>query len=366
MNLAYGVDHAGLVVARAAGRVLDLSRLDGLDVGPEVWTSGSLGAFFALGPDAWATTHAQVEDVAGDPPAQSVRALEDLRLQLPWDVADYVDFYASEEHATNMGRILRPDGDALPKAWKHLPIGYHGRAGTVIVSGEDVPRPNGLRGPGDYGPCRRLDVEVELGFVVGLGSRRGVPVAVDDAERHLFGVVLLNDWSARDVQAFEYVPLGPFLGKSFATSISPWVVPLAALEPYRVPGPSQDPQPVAYLRQGEPRNFDIRLELSLCGSPISCTSSDGLYWSIAQQVAHLTANGASLRAGDLLASGTISGSTPGSEGSLMELSVNGRRPIELAGGSTRTWLEDGDEVVIRAWCGDRALDLGEVRGRIIP
>jgi fumarylacetoacetase len=357
--IGYGVDEDGHVLFARGDRTVDLARVPMPDVDPEVWTSGSLNAFFALGPETWSRVHQQVQN--RDLPPTAIRP-RPANLRLPFAVADYVDFYSSEEHATNLGRILRPGAESLPQAWKHLPIGYHGRSGTVIVSGEAVPRPHGLCGPGDFGPTARLDVEVELGFVVGQGSGRGHPVTVDSAADHLFGVVLLNDWSARDIQSFEYVPLGPFLGKSFATQISPWVVPLAALEPYRTPGPPQFPEPAGYLRQTRPGNYDIRLELALNGTTISCTFARGLYWSAAQQIAHLTVNGASLRPGDLIATGTISGPGPGS---LIELTNNGETPITLDDGSSRTWLEDGDEVVIRGWCGDEALELGEVRGRIV-
>jgi fumarylacetoacetase len=358
--IGYGVDHDGHVLLAQGDQTIDLARVPAVGVDPQVWASGSLNAFFALGPQTWSAVYERLQDL--DPPPEAIRT-RPQNLRLPFAVADYVDFYASEEHATNMGHILRPGSEPLPKAWKHLPIGYHGRSGTVIVSGDPVPRPHGLRGPGDFGPTARLDLEVELGFVVGQGSPRGRPVTVDAAPDHIFGVVLLNDWSARDIQSFEYVPLGPFLGKSFATQISPWVVPLAALEPFRTPGPRQYPEPAGYLRQSQPGNYDIRLELALNGTTLSCAFARGLYWSAAQQIAHLTVNGASLRPGDLVATGTISG--PG-VGSLIELTNNGESPITLDDGTSRIWLEDGDEVVIRGWCGDGALDIGEVRGRIVP
>ncbi|MBO0730500.1 MAG: fumarylacetoacetate hydrolase family protein [Acidimicrobiaceae bacterium] len=346
-------------------RVVDLSALDGLDVGAECWGSGSLDAFFALGPDAWAATAAQLQARLVEPvPPGAVRARSDASMVLPFTVADYVDFYASEAHATHMGQLLRPGTDPLPRAWRHLPLGYHGRAGTVVASGTPIVRPSGLLGPCSYGPSQRLDVEVELGFVIGAGSAPGRPVPVDRAETHVFGVVLVNDWSARDIQAFEYQPLGPLLGKSFATSISPWVVPLAALAPFRVDGPAQDPPPAAHLRAIEPRGFDVRLELELCGTVVSRTSAADLYWSVAQLVAHLTSNGAALRAGDLLASGTISGWEPATQGSLMELTRAGADPIPLADGTERSWLEDGDTVVIRGWAGEEGLSLGEVSGTI--
>jgi fumarylacetoacetase len=382
-NLPYGVDEAGHVVVAWRHEVIDLVHATGLDVGPEVWASGSLNAFFALGPDAWAATRAQLQAGLADQPDRARRPRHQVRLVLPWEVGDYADFYASLEHASNMGRILRPDGEPLPPAWRHLPIGYHGRAGTVVASGSEIPRPAGLIGPGDpaaahdqpgqqpeFGPTRRLDVEVELGFVIGSGVARGQSIPVTDAERHVFGVVLVNDWSARDIQAFEYQPLGPFLGKSFATSVSPWVVPLAALEPWRVDGPVQQPEPSAYLKAGEPRGYDVGLQLSINDQVVSTTSSAGLYWSMAQQLAHLTVNGSGVRAGDLLASGTISGPTAGTEGSLMELTGGGRRALRLGDGTTRTWLADGDKATIRGWCGPRGgpgwLSLGDVNGTVVP
>ena len=263
---------------------------------------------------------------------------------LPFPVADYVDFYSSRAHAENMGRMFRPDAEPLTPNWLHLPIGYHGRAGTVVVSGTEIKRPHGQRAAGDFGPSRKLDIELELGFVIGEGSDG--PVPVERALEHVFGVVLVNDWSARDIQAFEYVPLGPFLGKSFATSISPWVVTLNELT--RVPGEAQEPRPLAHLST-EPFAFDVPLEVELNGDVISRTNARHLYWNIAQQVAHLTSNGATLRRGDLLASGTISGPGERERGSLIELTWN-----------QGPFLDDGDEVVLRGE------GLGEVRGRIVP
>jgi fumarylacetoacetase len=283
-------------------------------------------------------------------------ALDEVQLHLPFPVADYVDFYSSLHHASNVGRMFRPDEDPLPPNWRHLPIGYHGRAGTVVPSGTPIRRPAGQRGPGDFGPTRRLDVELELGFVIGTPSRLGEPVPVERALDHVFGVVLLNDWSARDLQAWEYRPLGPFLAKSFATSIGHWVTPLDELP--RTAREPQDPPPLPYLAE-DPWAFDLPLELELNGTTIARTNADQLYWSVAQQIAHLTVNGASLRAGDLLGSGTISGPGRAERGSLLELSWNGEEPIELADGSTRTFLEDGDEAVLRG------ADLGEVRGRVL-
>jgi fumarylacetoacetase len=270
----------------------------------------------------------------------------EVQWRLPFAVSDYVDFYSSLEHAANMGRILRPGQEPLTPNWRRLPIGYHGRAGTVVVGGTAVRRPRGQRAAGDFGPSRKLDFELELGFVVGRPSAPGEPVPVERALEHVFGAVLVNDWSARDIQAFEYVPLGPFLGKSFATSISPWVTTLDELA--RVPGPRQEPEPLAHLR-GESLAFDVPLEVELNGEAIARTNAQHLYWSVAQQIAHLTSNGAHLRTGDLLATGTISGPGERERGSLIELTWN-----------EGPFLADGDEVVLRGE------PLGEVRGKILP
>jgi fumarylacetoacetase len=328
----------------------------------------------ARGPAAWADTRSRIvrllSGVDAEPP---LHPLDDVELLLPFAVADYVDFWSSIEHASNSGRIFRPGSDPLPPNWRHMPIGYHGRSGTVVVSGTPIRRPAGQSRPDRdappvYGPSAKLDVELELGFVIGTPSAHGEPVPVDRALDHVFGVVLLNDWSARDLQAFESQPLGPFLGKSFATSISPWVTPMAALAPFRAaPFTAQEPVPEAYLRE-EPWALDIALEIALNGERIAATNARHLYWSVAQQVAHLTVNGASLRTGDLLGSGTISGPERSQRGCLLELSWNGAEPIALPGGGERTFLEDGDEVVLRgvAGSGDGAVALGEVRGRVVP
>jgi fumarylacetoacetase len=298
----------------------------------------------------------------------------DVELLLPFSVADYVDFYASEHHARNIGAIFRPDvDDPLTPNWKHLPIGYHGRAGTVVVSGSPVPRPHGQRRTPDgevvFGPSVRLDIEAEVGFVVGVGSPRGTPVGLDAVDRHVFGVCLVNDWSARDIQAWEYVPLGPFLGKSFATSVSPWVVPLAALSHARTAPPPRDPRPLPYLDDtgAPPWGLDLALEVRLNGHVVARPPFASMYWTPAQMLAHMTVNGASLRTGDLFASGTVSGPEPGQRGSLIELTTNATEPLALPDGGTRGFLEDGDEVVITATApgpdGAR-IGFGEVRGRI--
>jgi fumarylacetoacetase len=349
MTLAYGVLRDGGVCARVDGRVLDLSRLDPLLDAP------SLNRFMAAGPEVWRQVRDRVDDGIEVGPA----ATGEQVLAMPFEVADYVDFYSSLHHATNLGRMFRPDAEPLLPNWRHLPVGYHGRAGTVVPSGTPVRRPSGQRPGPEFGPSRRLDIELEAGFVIGTASTMGEPVPVERALDHVFGMVLVNDWSARDIQAWEYQPLGPFLGKSFATSISRWVVPISELADRRVPGERQDPPPLPYLAE-EAWAYDIALTVELNGSVIARTNTRHLYWSISQQIAHLTVNGASLRTGDLLATGTISGPERDERGSLIELSWNGEEPIELPDGSTRTFLEDGDEVTLR---GD---PLGEVRGRIEP
>jgi fumarylacetoacetase len=349
---------------RTGDHVLDLHAA-GLG---DVFAMPVLNGFTAQGRGVWESTLERVL-AAVEAGAAPRLPLDEVRLHRPFDVADYVDFYASLEHASNLGRMFRPDAEALLPNWRWLPVGYHGRAGTVVVSGTEIVRPSGQSRPlgaetPSFGPTKRLDVELELGVVVGTGSRQGVAVSVESFRDHVFGVVLVNDWSARDIQAWEYQPLGPFLGKSFATSISAWVTPLALLEDSRVQGPVQEPEPPEYLRGGRDWGLDIDLEIELNGAVVSRTNAKGLYWTFPQQLAHTTVNGASLRNGDLLASGTISGSERGSEGSLIELTRNGIEPLQLPDGSERTFLEDGDEVILRGRAGE--LELGEVRGRVVP
>jgi len=350
MTFAWGVLRAGGVCARVDDRVVDMRGVD------PMFDAASLNALMAAGPDVWRQARERVGE--GSEVGQVNGGHEEL-LAMPFQVADYVDFYSSLHHATNLGRMFRPDAEPLLPNWRHLPVGYHGRAGTVVPSGTPVRRPNGQRPGPEFGPSRRLDIELEAGFVIGTPSTMGEPVPVERALDHVFGMVLVNDWSARDIQAWEYQPLGPFLSKSFATSVSQWVVPLEELADRRVAGEAQEPAPLPYLAE-EPWAYDIALSVELNGTVIARTNARYLYWSIAQQIAHLTVNGASLRTGDLLATGTISGPERQQRGSLIELSWNGEEPIELPDGSTRTFLEDGDEVVLR---GD---PLGEVRGRITP
>ena len=348
---------------RVAGGILDLAAA-GLG---DVFTAPSLNPFLALGRRAWEDVLGRIDELVTS--GADVVPLGEASLQLPFEVGDYVDFYSSLEHATNLGRLFRPDAEPLLPNWRHLPVGYHGRAGTVVVSGTPVVRPCGQSKSSDderpvFGPSRRLDIELELGFVVGVGSRLGEPVPATAFRDHVFGVVVVNDWSARDLQAWEYQPLGPFLGKSFATSISAWVTPLALLEDRFVASPRQEPEPQPYLRVEGDWNLDVELEVELDGDVVSRTNARGLYWTMPQQLAHATVNGASVRTGDLFASGTISGADQGSEGSLIELTWNGAHPIRLGDGSTRAFLEDDDEVVLHGHAGD--VELGEVRGRVLP
>ena len=345
------------------------------------WAQPSLNHFLSLGRPAWTAARSWLTEVLSNPAYRDeiephLIPLAQVTLHLPIEVADYVDFYASEHHATNIGKIFRPDGDALTPNWKHLPIGYHGRSGTIVVSGTDITRPMGQRkAPADaaplYGPSLKLDIEAELGFIVGGSTKLGSPVGVDDATDHLFGVALFNDWSARDIQAWEYVPLGPFLGKSFGSSLGAWVVPMEALATARVPLPRQDPEPLPYLLGSGTGLFglDVRLEVRINGALVSSPTYAGMYWSPAQMLAHMTVNGASLRDGDLFASGTISGREKHTRGSLMELTWNGQEPLTLSDGSTRAFLQDGDTVTITGWApgpdGAR-VGLGEVVGTISP
>ncbi|WP_280419963.1 fumarylacetoacetase [Nocardia carnea] len=355
---------------RVADKVVDLA----LALGDEVFARPVLNDFMSRGPREWSRVRARITElVRGDIDAHAVHDIADVTMHLPIAVADYVDFYASEHHATNLGRLFRPDSAPLMPNWKHLPVGYHGRAGTVILSGTDIVRPCGQRkAPTEqapsFGPSRRLDIEAELGFVVGVPSAPGTVITPDRFADHVFGAVVVNDWSARDIQAWEYVPLGPFLGKSFATSLSPWVVPLAALEAARIDTPVQDPEPLPYLRGTEKWGLDIDLTVEWNGQLVSRPPYAQMYWSPAQMLAHTTVNGATARTGDLFASGTISGPEPDQRGAFIELTWGGAEPVEVAG-ETRTFLEDGDEVAIAATAPGPAgsrIGFGEVRARILP
>jgi fumarylacetoacetase len=338
-----------------------------------------LNRFLGAGPAAWREARERLTDWLTAPAHRAVVAphlipLGEVRLHLPVAVADYVDFYASRNHAENVGRIFRPGQPPLPRNWLHMPVGYHGRAGSVVLSGTPVARPSGQRWEtGDdgpvFGPSRRLDFEAEVGFVAGVPSRHGHPVPMAAFEEHVFGVCLVNDWSARDIQAFETVPLGPFLGKAFATSVSGWIVPLDALRTARFTPPPRDPAPLPYLADGSAWGLDLSLAVTLNGCEISRPPFATMYWTPAQLLAHLTCGGAPLRTGDLYASGTVSGPERSQLGCLLELTLNGAEPLSLADGTQRAFLEDGDEVVISATApgpDGELISFGELRGRIVP
>ncbi|MFJ8041779.1 fumarylacetoacetase [Kitasatospora sp. NPDC096147] len=387
-NLPYGVfstaEEPGRrrIGVRVGDAVLDAGAAASAAGEPsELLEAANLNPLLAAGRPAWTATRASLTRWLTDESHREaltphLHPADAVTLHLPFEVADYVDFYASEHHATNLGRIFRPGTEPLTPNWKHLPIGYHGRSGSIVVSGTDVARPHGQRkAPADelpsFGPSRRLDIEAEVAFVVGAGSELGTPVSQADFREHVFGVCLLNDWSSRDIQAWEYVPLGPFLGKSFATSLSPWVVPLDALEAARVAPPARDFELLPYLAdvEGEPWGLDIALTVRLNGQVISRPPFAGMYWTAAQQLAHMTVNGASLRPGDLFASGTVSGEERETRGALIELTWNGQEPVKLADGTTRTFLEDGDTVTISGTApgpDGTVVSFGEVTGRIVP
>jgi fumarylacetoacetase len=397
-NLPYGVfsaaDSPKPRVGVAIGAfVLDLAVLEDeglLDLSPayEVFAQSSLNAFMALGPAVWSKTRAAISallrddnpQLRDDKPLRS-RALlsrQNVTLHLPFHVAGYTDFYSSKEHAANVGVMFRGKDNALQPNWLHMPIGYNGRASTVVVSGTKVRRPRGqLKPPSaevpSFGPCKRLDFELEMGVVVGQSSSLGEMLTEAQAEAMIFGFVLLNDWSARDIQQWEYVPLGPFQAKVFATSISPWVVTREALEPFRVAGPAQDPTPLPYLQQKAAQNYDLALDVALradggnAAQTISQTNFKYMYWSSVQQLMHHASSGCAMSIGDLLGSGTISGPEKHQRGSLLEISWNGTEPVELAGGVKRTFLEDGDSLVMRGWCQGQGyrVGFGEVEGTIV-
>jgi fumarylacetoacetase len=397
-NLPFGVfrsqDRSPRVGVAIGEFVLDLAILESENFftsprlkGQRVFSQGSLNSFMALGRPAWREARETLQHLLSADEStlrdnailrdQVLLRRQDVEMLLPVEIGDYTDFYSSREHATNVGSMFRPDNPLLPN-WLHLPVGYHGRASSVVVSGTPIHRPTGqTKGATEptptFGLSKSLDFELEVGFLIGPGNALGNPIPIAEAADHIFGLVLVNDWSARDIQTWEYQPLGPFLSKNFATSISPWVVTLDALEPFRCSSPTQDPVPLQYLQSVDDWAFDIHLEASLQTESLNepfklCTTNFRyLYWSMAQQLAHHTVNGCNLRPGDLLASGTISGPTPDSFGSLLELAWRGTKPIQLPDGETRSWLHDSDTLTVTGWCqGDGyRVGFGEVKGKII-
>jgi fumarylacetoacetase len=397
-NLPYGVFSAKDGLAPRVGvaigdYVLDLwqlvqdCRIDVVE--PGVFAAPQLNPFMALGPAAWSQTRARISELLRhdhpelrDNPKLRQRALvpmADVRLHMPIAVSGYTDFYSSKEHASNVGTMFRDKNNPLLPNWLHIPIGYNGRSSTVVVSGTKVRRPRGQLKPANaelpsFGPCKRLDFELEIGVVIGQPSKMGEMLSEKQAEEMIFGFVILNDWSARDIQQWEYVPLGPFQAKAFATSISPWIVTREALEPFRMHGPEQNPVPLPYLRQVLPNNYNMDLDVALRVAPMNAaqnicrTNFKYMYWSSVQQLVHHASSGCAMNVGDLLGSGTISGPEKSQRGSLLEISWNGTEPIELAAGVKRAFLEDGDSLVMRGWCqGDGyRVGFGEVEGTITP
>lgn len=389
-NLPYGIfstkeNPSPRVGTRLGDWVIDLAFLDeeklfGRQYG--FFADSSLNRFMAAGRETWREIRQRLTDLMGSANSpvkkEALIPISEVQLHLPVIIGDYTDFYASREHATNVGIMFRGKENALMPNWLHLPVGYHGRASSVVVSGTDVIRPRGQVKPKDappeFIPTRQLDFELEMGFFVGRGNDLGDPISIENAHEHIFGMVLLNDWSARDIQAWEYQPLGPFLAKNFATSISPWVVTMDALEPFRVQGPKQEPTPLPYLRSDSANGYDIHLEVTLQSAQmnepqaISRSNMKYLYWSVEQMLAHHTVTGCNMRAGDLCGTGTISGPTEDSFGSLLELTWRGEKPIQLPTGETRTFLQDGDTVTMKGYCqGDGyRVGFGEVTGKILP
>ena len=401
-NLPYGVfktssgSPARIGVA-IGDQVLDLSvlaekgLLTGRELGDgEVFKEPTLNAFMSLGREAWSAARSALTNLLRDdePTLRDDAGLRDaafhrqstVEMVLPAAIGDYTDFYSSREHATNIGIMLRGKDNALQPNWLHLPVGYHGRSSSVVISGTNVRRPMGQTKPPDadqptFGPSRLMDFELEMGFFVGPGNRLGETIPIANAPDHIFGMVLVNDWSARDIQAWEYVPLGPFLSKSFATSISPWVVTMDALEPFRCAGPAQtDPEPLNYLRNPDDRAYDIHLEVKLqsrkMADPdrIATSNLRYMYWNICQQLAHHTINGCNAQPGDLYGSGTISGPEKHERGSMMELSWRGSESIEVGDGEQRKFLADGDTVIMTGWCEADGIRVGfgEVSGTLLP
>jgi fumarylacetoacetase len=391
-NLPYGVfsdgysTRCGIAIGTS---VFDLAQAEAVGVfmntglSRDTFRADSLNTFLSHSRGVWSAVRSRVADLLTSDNAEGQTFCEEhdliidheVQLHLPVVIGDYVDFYSSLQHATNVGRMFRPDDEPLLENWKHLPVGYHGRSGTIVADGTPITRPAGQHrasGGPSFGPTEKLDIELEVGFITGMGHDLGESIDVDDAEHHIFGLCLVNDWSARDIQAWEYVPLGPFLGKSFATTISPWIVPIEALAPFRVAAQSQKPAPLPYLRADAPEAIaiDLRVDMTPAGgtpTTIIETSFTNMYWTMAQQLAHATVNGATVRPGDLFASGTVSGPDPAEFGSLLERSWNGTQPITLADGSQRTFLEDGDTVTMTGRCaapGAVSLGFGTCTGTV--
>jgi len=400
-NLPYGVFKLKVgsepAIGAAIGEyVLDLSVLEqkGLFLktslgGKTVFAKSSLNDFMSAGRAAWKQVRTILQTILSednpllrdDPTLRKIALIpmSDVKMCLPVEIGDYTDFYSSKEHAVNVGTMFRGKENALMPNWVHIPIAYHGRSSSIVISGTDIIRPKGQTKEAEahvpsFGPSRLLDFELEMGFFIGVPNKLGDPVKIDDAYEHIFGMVLVNDWSARDIQTWEYQPLGPFLAKNFATSVSSWVVTMEALEPFRCAGPAQDPEPMEYLQTKGDMAFDIKLDVSIKTQKqkepfiISRSNFKYLYWNICQQLAHHTSNGCNLRTGDMMASGTISGPDKDSFGSMLELTWRGENPINLPSGEQRKFLEDSDTLTIKGYCigNGYRIGFGEVSGKMMP
>ena len=397
-NIPFGVfltsDDIITIGTRIGDFAIDLAALhqlgyfEGIPLTDDVFLQDTLNDFISDGRNTWRAVRDRISTIFdlnnttlknNDSHKETILfKMEEVEMKLPVTIGDYTDFYSSREHATNVGTMFRDPGNALLPNWLHLPVGYHGRSSTIVPSGTPVRRPNGQTLPKGaekpvFGPSKRVDFELEMAFITTDANVMGETVAVDEAEEYIFGMVLFNDWSARDIQKWEYVPLGPFLAKSFASSISPWIVTLDALEPFRVESPQQDPEPLPYLRQGGNHGFDIKLEVAIApeharATMVSRSNFKYMYWSMAQQLAHHTVNGCRVNSGDMMGSGTISGPTPDSYGSMLELAWAGTKPLKMSDGTERTFIEDNDTVIIKGYC-ENALSrigFGEVSAKLLP
>jgi len=397
-NIPFGVfltrDDIITIGTRIGNYAIDLGALHqlgyfkGIELTDDIFLQDSLNDFISDGKKTWRLVRSRISDIFLDSNSelrdnkehrnQVLFTMDEIEMQLPVQVGDYTDFYASKEHATNVGSLFRDPENALLPNWLRIPIGYHGRSSSIIPSGTPVRRPIGQTKPGDdgvpgFGPSKLLDFELEMAFITTDVNDLGKRISVAEAEDYIFGLVLFNDWSARDIQAWEYVPLGPFLGKSFASTISPWIVTLDALEKFKVDGPQQDPEPLEYLQQGKKKNYNINLQAAIQpenGVETILTNSNFkyMYWSMAQQLAHHTVNGCNVRSGDMMGSGTISGPTKDSYGSMLELTWRGQNPIKLKDGSERKFINDGDTVIMRAYSQNENIRIGfgECSGKVLP
>ena len=390
-NIPFGIySKAGekRIGSRIGDMVIDLEScvklniFAGVELPDRIWRTGYLNEFIELGKATTRAVRSKIQEALCDENSILKKAphvfipISEVEMHLPVRIGDYTDFYSSIEHATNVGKMFRDPDNALLPNWKHLPVGYHGRSSSIVVSGTDIRRPFGQLKPQDgppvYAATKRLDFELEMAFIIGKENKLGDPIAIKDTDEYLFGMVVFNDWSARDIQKWEYVPLGPFLAKNFASSISPWIVTMEALQDFSVSGPKQEPEVLDYLKYEGDKNYDIKLEVGLTpdgGSEnVICRSNfKYMYWNMNQQLAHHTVNGCNVRVGDMMASGTISGPSEDSFGSMLELSWSGSNPINLANGESRTFIEDGDTITMRAYCekGDKRIGFGEVSGKVI-